>query len=211
MAQRKDKKLLLPRGYLSPTQLTLLETDEPEYIRRYIKGVRRDSNRFQEFGSTIARVLEGAEDGDPIADLLRHTVKRYKKPEHELRATLKLQGSEIELFGKPDSYDDEPDHSIEEYKTGKWKWTPAKVKKQGQTLFYATMVWINHKVLPKEIGLTWAQTEETEDGEIYLTGKVERFPIVYTTADVLSMMNRMHKAAKRIDELYRAEISDIFS
>lgn len=204
--------LLLPRGYISWSQLDLIETNERGYCQKYFEGKERVSNISEEFGSEIGLIMEGQDTDDPIAELLRATIVRYKHPEFEMHATMKSQGKDIPLFGKLDSYDGEPEHSIEEYKTGKIPWSQKKAEKHGQPLFYATMVYLREKVIPQKIGLTWAETEEywaETEYKIALTGKVERYPLTYTENDVLKMMGRIAKGAKRIDALYREHLQSL--
>jgi len=206
------KTIRLPKGYLSWSQYDLLNTNEEAYIRQYIRGEERKNGwaqeRAMEFGKNIANVLDGENTDDDIVSLMKATIPKYPKPEEPIEAILRAKGREVKLLGKIDSYDPEP--KFLEYKTGKWKWTQEKANKHGQLLFYKVMIWINER---KNAGskLVWIPTEESDYGELCLTGEEPKvFDVYHTEADILSMMGKIIRTAERIEYLMDREVNDIF-
>ena len=205
----------LPRGYLSWSQYDLFNRNEDAYIREYIRGEERRNGwaqeRAMEFGKNIAEVLEGTDTDDDIVSLMKATVPKYQKSEEEVRAVLKAKGRELMLLGKLDSYEYTDIPKFLEYKTGKWKWTQEKANKHGQLLFYKVMLWINHGKMA-DSKLVWIPTEESDIGELCLSGEEPKvFEVVHTQADILSMMSKIIKTAERIEYLMEAEINDVFA
>lgn len=209
------KTIRLPRGYLSWSQFDLFNRNEDAYIREYIQGEERRNGwaqeRAMEFGKTIAQVLEGTDTDDDIVALMKATVPKYQKSEYEVKASLKAKGREVMLLGKLDSYEHTDIPKFLEYKTGKWKWTQEKANKHGQLLFYKVMLWINlGKIADSK--LVWIPTEESDIGELCLSGEEPKvFDVTHTQADILSMMGKIIRTAERIEYLMDAEINDVFA
>lgn len=167
-----------------------------------------------EFGKRFAEVMEGQDTSDDIISLIKLSVPAYAKPEEEITATLNALGRAVKLLGKPDSYDPET-HNIYEYKTGKTKWNQDKAQKHGQVLFYKTILYINHGVIPKGT-LIWIPTEDSYDEEegrqIAFSGALPmQFVVEHSYADILKMMQRIMKGALRMEELYLQEINNLLN
>lgn len=224
-ASSKAREIKTPRGYISWTQLDLIEKNEDEYIRTYIQGQERKIGKAQEramtFGKTVAEVLEGADTDDEIIRLVKATIPRHSEMEKEITATLTAHGRSVKMLGRLDSYEEDPDEpAFLEYKTGKVKWTQKMANKHGQLLFYKTMIWINiRKMATSE--LIWIPTEDVE-GEQNEWGEAELhtaftgdmpviFAVEHTTQDILEMMQRVNRAALRIEELYQEEVKNVFA
>ena len=211
----KSKQIRVPRGYISYSQFEMVNRSEDEYVRKYIHGEAARTSRYMEFGTSFAKVLEGADTNDDIVAMVKEMVPRYKHAEFEIESILKAKGREVKLFGKIDTYDDAPTHRFLDYKTGKVKWTQEKANKSEQLLFYNTMIWIQHRVV-SESGIVWAETEdytnpeEPEDIDVVFTGKVITFPVKHAHADVLKMMGKIFQTAERIEYLYERELGEVF-
>lgn len=206
--QKPLQKIKTPKGYISWSQLDLLEHNENEYIKRYILGEEREATKEQEFGKSFAQVMEGAEDtNDEIVKLVKATIPKYGHPETELRAILRAKGKEIELYGRLDDCDE--DLNFIEYKTGKWPWTQRKAEHHGQLLFYKVMGWILTGKIKKST-LVWLETENYEDDGIVFTGRVEPFEVEHKLDDILRMATRIIRGAERIEQLYQEEIDNTF-
>lgn len=218
----KAREIKTPRGYLSWTQLDLIEKNEDEYIRTYIQGQERKIGKAQEramtFGKTVAEVLEGADTDDEIIRLVKATIPKYSEMEKEITATLTAHGRSVKMLGRLDSYEDTP--AFLEYKTGKVKWTQKMANKHGQLLFYKTMIWINTRKMANS-KLIWVPTEDMEgeqnewgEAELYAAFSGEPpvvFEVEHTTQDLLEMMQRVNRAALRIEELYEEEMRNVFA
>ena len=195
----KTKKLLLPRNYLSWSQVSLYEYSPEQYRRDYILGEERTITPAMEYGKKLATILEkGDDEKDILITGLFHLLPKYKVAEKELTAEM----SGIKLLGKLDSYDPKT-HNFYEYKTGK-KWTQRRVDNHGQLTFYSMLIYLNYKILPK-MKLIWVETENKE-GEIQATGKIKEFETERTLPDILKFMAKIKKVAQAISAMYRKEL-----
>jgi len=153
------------------------------------------------------KAMEEGQAEDHIEDLLAKVVPR-KGGKCRMKAQLKTENGIINLEGEVDDYLAET-HYIGERKTGKTKWTQGKAQNHGQLAFYALMIYLNHKIVTKKIELIWVETQDSEEGEIELTGNVLYFQVNLELVDILKMAARIQKAAKEISEVYKRE-SKIF-
>ena len=199
------KKLQNPRGYLSWTQIDLWLRDPERYVKQYMLGGDGDKNDRMNFGSKVATAIEtGESTGDITIDTLAATIPRYKKSEHEIRATLKTDKGDVVLLGKLDTFC--PDTlAFDEYKTGTTKWTQRMAQNHKQLDHYTTLIYLESGKIPPKIRLIHAQTEVV-DGEVSLTGKVTSFEVKKTLSDILQYMAVASRVAKEIDKRYREEI-----
>ena len=199
-------KLLTPRGYLSPTQVDMWLNNRDRYIANYMLGEdRRLSNSGLTFGSKASQALQdGDGGGDAAMAALVALMPRYGASEHEIRATMRTRGDEVDLLGRLDTFDPAT-CNFDEYKTGRWKWTQEKAQKSNQMRHYATLIYLKHGKLPEKCRLHWACTEEV-DGEVRLTGDIRTFRVVITLGTVLEYMALAGRVAREIDAEYRAQM-----
>lgn len=200
-----SNKILIPKGYLSWSQLSLFERSPKEYKRIYILGEEQRTSRAMEYGSKLADVLENGDDGeDVLISSLYSLLPKYKTMEKKIEA----ETGGIKILGKLDTYCPKT-HNFREYKTGKIPWTQRKVDNHGQITFYAMLIFLAYKKIPKDIELIWAETEYI-DGEIQATGRIKTFKTKRTLIDIMKFMARVGKVAKQINEIYKKSIKDIF-
>lgn len=186
---RVNKKYYPP--YISWSRLSLYERSPQEYERVYLLGEGRTSPQM-ELGSRIAKALETGESED--GDELFLNIIFPKEPLREFKIEAELDG--IPLVGVLDAFNSKQ-LRVREYKTGK-NWTQRMVDEHGQLTFYALLVYLKHKQLPKEIVLNWAETTIDEDGNVKLTGRTEEFTTERKMSDVFSMCTRIRKAYEGI-------------
>jgi hypothetical protein len=98
-------------------------------------------------GKDLAEYLEKGTCDDEDIKQVADFIPRYKKSEFEIKVKLE----DINLLGYFDSFDDDT-LDLYEYKTGK-KYTQGMANKLGQLDFYALMVWLKYKKLPRSIKL----------------------------------------------------------
>lgn len=210
------KTLKLPKGYLSPTQLWLWENKRDWYIRKYINGEDiEESNLKMEFGKKFAKSRETDEMLDDenleMAKILMPTLPIREK---EITAFLKLDGGlKVKLLGKPDGFD-KKNLDILDDKTGK-KWTQKMADQSQQFTFYALLVWLKYKKLPRKIIVNWVEAAEREiekNGDvycdIYATGKRQTFISQRKMTDIYSLIGKISKAARDISKLYLAKLEE---
>lgn len=201
---------MLPRGYLSWSQLQLFESSEANYIKKYIEGEEYEiDNSGLRFGKTIAELLDETRKPETEADyLLLNALVRYRNMEYERYVDFHTEYGTVRLLVRIDTYSD-LDHAFREYKTGRIAWTQAKADKHGQNGFYSFALYMDDgkRRIPMS-HLDWIETIE-ESGEVRMTGKIQSFKNTKTLVDIMVMAQRITKAAIRIDWLMRAKIDSI--
>jgi len=206
------KKLLNPRGYLSPSQISLWMRNREKYIEQYVHGGEGYTNAKMQFGSKAALALEtGEKTDDEMINMLVQLLPRYDKREYTMRVPFETKNGMVELLGKMDTYNSD-DHSFMDDKTGTTKWTQSMANKLKQLHHYAAMIYLKYGKLPPKIHLNWAKTEviTTDEGRVVqLTGEVQTFEVKITLKEVLEYLALVSKVALEIDQMYREEIKKL--
>ena len=204
----KSKKINLPRGYLSWSQVDLWSKSKKQYAKRYFYGEKGFTNKAMRYGSKFADAMEtGEPSGDELLDLVAKTVEKYEVPEYKLEAVIKSKEYNVPLLGYIDTSHDPPSKGFREYKTGKIPWTQKRADNHKQLPFYALMVYLNEKKLPKSIFLDWVETEDST-GDVKFTGHVETFPTRRTVGDLMEMMTIIKRTACEISREYDKVIKE---
>lgn len=213
MKYTKQKRTIqLPRGYLSYSQIALWISDQEKYKQLYFDGrdELRTTNLGQEYGKVVADLLERGEGSDDVlTDTAMFLLPKYDVADKEIRTTIHTKDGDIPIVLKPDSMDSQT-FAFYEYKTGKHAWTKHKAYNHLQLKLYAVGIRNEFGVTPPSIELIWIETEQKEvegpDGktlkEIKPTGRIERFPVTYTTRDYLETKALITRVAKEIEVAY---------
>lgn len=202
------KDILLPRGYLSYSAMSLFKSDYNRFVRRYYEQEDSGfSTKATEFGSLFADQLKsGKKTGNPVFDTVLATVPKYAKKEHEIRATLPSSKGNIPLLIELDTYNPKT-HAFLDYKTGRTKWTHAKVQSTEQMKYYATALYLKHKVWEQDKSIVWVETED-EDG-IRFTGHIQQFPFTMTLPEILRYARYISGMALSVSEDYKRYIKQL--
>lgn len=184
-----------PRGYISWSQMVLVERSPSLYVERYLGEGHEYTNKYMTLGKKLA---ERMEIGLPTDDkLLEHLVLFLPKGKYrEYEMEVDFDG--IPLKGKLDQFTPKP-LEIRETKTGK-RWTQSMAEKHGQLKFYATMVYVKYGKMPK-IFLDWVPTRELDDGTLEMTGQIKTFEVMITFGDIILFRARIKKAWETIKRL----------
>lgn len=192
------EKLLLPKSYLSYSQMNSWKWSREKYKEIYFEGKPYPTNPMMDFGKNFSEIMDGKKKTDDI--IIQGVVSlmpRYDTSEKEIRES--IEG--IKLLGYLDSYCSKT-HDLYEYKTGTALWTQSKVDKADQLTFYSMLIYLKYKIIPENISLIWAET--TIEGDlVQFTGNVKRFETSRELADVLRMLARTKKVAREISEAYK--------
>jgi len=185
------------RDYFSWSQLNTWEKDPNLYYEMYVLGLEAPFTKWMKKGKDLAEYLEKGGDVDDDIKCVADFIPQYKEKEYEIK--VEMEG--IKLLGYLDSFDPK-ELNIYEYKTGK-KYTQGMANKLGQLDFYALLVYLKYKKLPKSIKLIWIETE-TNDDVVKFTGKIKTFEVKKTKQDIIKIASRIHKAVKGIKEMWEA-------
>ncbi len=230
-----NDEIILPKGYISWSQLEIFEKSPERYAREYFAdGSKLDTDalRFGKFiASSIERVLELEKEGHEreyiittlmselsMNHLTAETLVNLEKgdvAEHKMFADIKG----IKCLSFIDSYYTTTSN-FREYKTGKVPWTQAKVQKHGQLLFYATMLKAITGKMPHHCHLDWIETENVErveqDGlgyeqpKLKLTGRITTFEREFDSREIMAMEERIYRNAVAISNAYKKYLSEQF-
>ncbi len=180
--------LILPKGYISHSQMNCWITNKPRYIREYFEDGDKLKTRYLDFGSKFSKMVERL--GELMEKIpnrqfaIVELKKEYPMDENMESVLMELDidgESEYQIgnSGKPDdkhpvckirgevpilAFLDKyrPDGSIGEYKTGLQPWTLAKVQKHDQLIMYGVgLKWMG-RPLPEYADLHWIETVETQ-------------------------------------------------
>lgn len=199
-------KVLLPREYVSHTQLSLWERSPESYRRKYILGEDGFENIQMRFGKMFAEALEAGKGSNFASDALLSRVRLYPRREVEVSALLKLSRNKVALFGILDGYDKRTD-TLGEYKTGKM-WSQRRVDDDEQITFYNLIKYLGTKKLYKKNVLHSVETI-MQDGEIQFTGNVMSFVTKRKLTDVLKMKKRVEKFVIEVSKMMEKEIGSV--
>lgn len=200
-------KLILPKKYLSWTQIEMWSKSRDSYRKRYYvpsKSLDTDEIRF---GKMISERIENG----TIHELLPELVV-YDKPEYRILQEI----DNISLLSFIDSYDTK-NNVFREYKTGKKPWTKSRVQSHDQLVFYALVLYLETGKLPEYCHLDWIHTDNKPLGtfsnakkkEIYLTGEITPFKRIILEEEVLRLKKDIIRIANEISEDYQMFLSDI--
>lgn len=212
--QKSSELILLPRGYLSNSQYDKWHSDRKGYINEYFKGIKNErENDFMTFGKKVALNIEKGEFADdPVIVFASSFLPRAGNAEYEGTTTLNTPYGDIKLLGKFDDFDPE-EVKVYEHKTGKTKWTEARVKKHGQLKFYSVICQNEFGKLPT-FELNWVETTNIDqDGNplsaVRPTGHTDTFHCQHTESEVEEMKRKIINTCIEIDREYRAYLKTI--
>ena len=203
------EKLILPKKYLSWSQLSCWLSSKERYRREYFENGKKLDTKFLRFGSGIHEMIENGTYKELLPDLIV-----YDKQEFEIRCDV----NGVPVFSILDTYNS-VENVFRDTKTGKIPWTQAKVIKSGQLVFYATV--LKHSVgkTPEYGDLDWIQTKEggmeiedfwrSNEKQINVTGIIKSFHREFDEREIEKMENLIVKVANEISEAYQAFLKEI--
>lgn len=181
LGSEQKEIIILPRGYLSWSQLSCWKTSKERYKREYFEKSSKLDTKFLRFGKVIAKMIE-----DGTHHVLLPNLVVYDQKEHYIKT---LIGGRVWVVCYLDGND--PIFNIfGEYKTGKLDkkgnvpWNLAKVQKHDQLTFYALARKAETGSMPEFADLHWIETMEDvkesgtffgNDSKIVTTGRIESF------------------------------------
>jgi len=203
---KKDRLLLLPRGYLSWSQYVLWNRkDKTEYRRIYYYGGKSFSSKYTDFGSEVSEDGEHQNSDNETIRALNTLLPTYEYVEKKIDAYIQTPNGKLHIHGRLDTYEDTP--RFRERKTGTRPWTKSKVASHGQIDFYYMLVYLHTGKLPTDTWLDHAETTVNENGEVELTGEIESHPANRTMEDVLRMIQKVTSAALEIEQDYKEHLA----
>ncbi len=187
---------LLPRGYISWSQLEIFRKSPDNYVHMYIEGGKRLDTKYTRFGRKIHQDLEDLEDGR----------------EKEIRVNV----NGVPILSYIDHFD-ETTGIFRDTKTGKTPWTQVKVQKHDQLVFYAMAIKHSTGITPKECYIDWIGTRDAvqkemsglhnKQPEVELTGESGTFKREITEKEIERMERELVEVAEKISNTYKKWIN----
>lgn len=202
-------KYLLPRGYLSSSQVELWEKSPERYRKDYFENGPRLDTKYTRFGKEVHGRLEDGTHHDLLPGMTVY-------PERELKVLVEIRG--VPVLSYIDGYDPS-DHSFGDYKTAKTPWTPAKLQKSEQMLLYAAVLRKLRGTTPSVCRIHWIGTKEHSDDpdpfwaevdrKVTLTGETRTLERRFDEREVDRIERKVERVAAEIDAAYREFISSL--
>ncbi len=208
--EQSNNQIKLPRGYLSYSAMTLWETSPHKFKKDYFEGGPRLDSKYLRFGKSFAKSVEDGTYKDAFPELPVHS---------EVEFEIRIDINGVPILSFIDSYCPEK-NVILEYKTGKHPWTPAKVQKHSQLIFYATALYELTGKMPEYAELVWLETKDSkgekkvglyngDDDLIEFTGNMKTFKRNFFFTEVEHMRERIRKNAIEITNAFKEYVDDV--
>jgi hypothetical protein len=201
---KETPKLILPRGYISWSQLNCFLTSPARFRKEYFENGPRLTSKYLTFGKNVHELIENNKYKEILPDLIVYDTK-------ELEIRCSVQGVPILAF--IDSYD--PVKNVfRETKTGIVPWDKVRVIKHGQLPFYAVALKHHTGKVPEYADLDWIETKEgkseapvddfwrTNETELNITGRLLSFHREFDEREIEKMEELIVKTAREISEAY---------
>jgi hypothetical protein len=200
--------LLLPKKYLSSSQIELWKKNPERYKSEYFLKGQKLKTRYLEFGSSIHKMIENKEHEEVLPGIPTY-------PQSELRLTCEIKGVPVLMYIDGN---DPQNNEFGDYKTGKTPWTQTKLQKSDQMLLYATGIRKINGKKPDRCGLHWIETFDEggsssgffrDDKRVNITGKHVTLYRQFDDRELDRMEEEVLKVALEISEAYKEFINEI--
>jgi hypothetical protein len=204
-------KLILPRKYLSWSQMNCFLTSPARFRKEYFENGPRLTSKYLSFGKKVHELIENNKHKDILPDLVVYDVR-------ELEIRCEVRG--VPILAYIDSYD--PVNNVfRDTKTGIVPWDKVKVIKLGQLPFYAVALKHKYGKTPEYCHLDWLQSKEgksdtvvddfwrTNETELNLTGYMKSFQRDFDEREIEKTEELIVKTAELISEAYQLFLKEI--
>ncbi len=228
-------KLILPRSYLSWSQLYCWTTNPNRYRKEYFEAGEKLDTPYLRFGGVFSKMVED------LCEIMKRIPNRQQalqelKREYPMDENMESVLMELPIEGISEyeikcrvrhivpvlAYLDkyvEHENAIGEYKTGIAPWTLARVQKHDQLIYYAVALRWFGKPSPEYADLHWIETKEHQeetvdfwrDGAkiIKATGRIKSFHRVFDEREFERMEDLIIRVAWEISDAYQEHLSQL--
>lgn len=228
-------KLILPKGYLSWSQMSCWIHNKERYRREYFEDRDKLDTRYLRFGGHFSKMVEDLTEllvkMPDRAAAIDEIAREYPMDENMQSVLMELPiegiseyeirckvGNVIPVLAYLDKYI-ESENAIGEYKTGLAPWTMARVQKHDQLVFYAVALKWHGKPIPEYADLHWIETKETQTESvdfwregakiIKATGRIKTFHRVFDEREFERMEELISRNAWEISDAYQEYLSQL--
>ena len=193
--------MLLPKPYISVSQINLWYSDRQKYINRYFLNLPEEPSIYMDFGKQFATSTEtfiryGMIDKNlPLFYLDK--IKSMIGLEAEKEISLSI--NDIQVKGFIDVWDIENNRVID-FKTSGKPWTMDTLKDSLQMKVYALAMFVNGESIP-ESQINWLGTKRTKDG-LSFTGESHEIRHTFEMDELLKAIVLIEQTCKEISKTY---------
>lgn len=193
--------MLLPKPYISVSQVNLWHSDRQKYIDRYFLNLPEESSIFMDFGKQFATSTETFIKDGIIDDNLPHfyldKIRPMKGLEAEKEIGLSING--VQIIGYIDAYD-RANNKVIDFKTSGKPWIIDTLKNSLQMKVYALAMFTNGEEIPVS-QINWLGTKKVKN-EIQFTGESYELTYQFQMKELLEAVNFIFDTAKQISKEY---------
>lgn len=199
--------MLLPRGYLSHSQITCFKSSKKRYVQEYFENGKKLKTKYLDIGKKIAKMIEEDKHHDILPGLPVF-------PLRELEIRVEVAG--VPVLCKLD--DCKEDYSeFRDKKSGLDPWSNTKAQKSEQLLLYATAIRAKYGVTPKKAYIDWIQTSMTEEEcsgglckgpQLGITGRYESYEREFDERELNRKEKEIAQVAVEISKFYEAWLDE---
>ena len=195
--------MLLPKKYISVSQINLWYSDRQKYINRYFLDLPEEPSIYMNFGKQFATSTETfIKDGiimETFPDFYIDKIQSFKGCEAEKEISLSI--NDIQVIGFIDAWDVHNNRVID-FKTSGKPWTMDTLKTSLQMKVYALAMFVNGDQIP-ESQINWLGTKRTKDG-LSFTGESFELNHTFEINELLKAIVLIEQTCKEISEHYKS-------
>ena len=197
--------MLLPKPYISVSQINLWYSDRQKYINRYFLNLPEEPSIYMNFGKQFATSTETFIKDGIIDNNLPHFYLDKIRPMKGLEAEkeISLSINDIQVKGFIDAWDVHNNRVID-FKTSGKPWTMDTLKTSLQMKVYALAMFVNGDQIP-ESQINWLGTKRTKDG-LSFTGESFELNHTFEMEELLKAIVLIEQTCKEISEKYTSFI-----
>ena len=193
--------MLLPKPYISVSQINLWYSDRQKYINRYFLNLPEEPSIYMNFGKQFAENTEAyIKDGiimETFPDFYIDKIQSFKGCEAEKEISLSI--NDIQVKGFIDVWDIENNRVID-FKTSKRQWNINNLKNSLQMKVYALAMFVNGDQIP-ECQINWLGTTKTRRG-LDFTGESFELNHTFEMDELLKAIVLIEQTCKEISKTY---------
>jgi hypothetical protein len=195
--------MLLPKKYISVSQINLWYSDRQKYINRYFLDLPEEPSIYMDFGKQFAISTETYIKDGIIDNNLPHFYLDKIRPMKGLEAEkeISLSINDIQVKGFIDAWDVHNNRVID-FKTSGKPWTIDTLKDSLQMKVYALAMFVNGESIP-ESQINWLGTKRTKDG-LSFTGESFELTHTFEMDELLKAIVLIEQTCKEISEVYKS-------
>ena len=195
--------MLLPKKYISVSQINLWHSDRKKYMERYFCNIPEEPSIYMQFGKRFAEDTEAfITNGiimETFPDFYIDKIQAFKGCEAEKPISLSI--NDIQVVGYIDAWDVHNNRVID-FKTSGRPWTMDTLQNSLQMKVYALAMFVNGESIP-ESQINWLGTKKTKNG-LSFTGESHELRQTFKMEDLLKAIVLIEQTCKQISEVYKS-------